>query len=138
MKCEIVSAEKHIFSGEIHSLILSGTEGELGIQSGHASLLTRIKPAPIILTKRDGNEEVFYISGGFLEVQPWRVSILADVVQRADDLDEGMAQEAIDLANKALETNSGKKEFDYSTAARQLAEATAQIRTLQQLRKAAK
>lgn len=138
MKCEIVSAEKHIFSGDIQSLSLSGTEGELGIQSGHAPLLTRIKPAPITLNKRDGSSEVFYISGGFLEVQPWRVSILADVVQRADDLDEAAAQEAIDNTRKAMEGGAGKADFDYSQAARQLAEASAQIRTLQQIRKAAK
>ena len=138
MKCDIVSAERQIYSGDIQSLTLSGTEGELGIQTGHAALLTKIKPAPVTLTKTDGSTEVFYISGGFLEVQPSGVSVLADVVQRADDLDEAAAQEAMQRAEAELANSAGKGEFEYSKAAVHLAEAAAQIRTLQQLRKAAK
>ena len=138
MKCEIVSAEMHICSGEVQSLSLSGTEGELGIQLGHAPLLTKIKPGSISLTKPDGSFEIFYISGGFLEVQPWRVSVLADIVQRADDLDEIAAREAIDMAKDGIDKSGGRSDFNYTQAACQLAEAAAQIRTLQQLRKSAK
>ena len=89
--------------------------------------------SPITLTKLGGEREVFYISGGFLEVQPNMVKVLADTVQRAGDLDEASAQEAVKAAEKAL--NEKGADFDYSAAAVRLAEAAAQLRTLQQIRK---
>ncbi|QQD53460.1 F0F1 ATP synthase subunit epsilon [Pseudomonas fluorescens BBc6R8] len=131
--CDIVSAEGEIFSGQIESVIAHGDLGDLGINFGHAPLITSLKPGPITLTKLGGEREVFYISGGFLEVQPNMVKVLADTVQRAADLDEASAQEAVKAAEKAL--NEKGADFDYGSAAARLAEAAAQLRTVQQIRK---
>ncbi|MBF7144368.1 MULTISPECIES: F0F1 ATP synthase subunit epsilon [Pseudomonas] len=131
--CDIVSAEGEIFSGLVEMVIAHGNLGDLGIAPGHAPLLTDLKPGPIRLIKQGGAAEVFYISGGFLEVQPNVVKVLADTVQRAADLDEASAQNAVKAAEKAL--NEKGTDFDYSAAAARLAEATAQLRTVQQIRK---
>jgi F-type H+-transporting ATPase subunit epsilon len=131
--CDIVSAEAEIFSGLVEMVIAHGNLGDLGITPGHAPLITDLKPGPIRLVKQGGEEEVFYISGGFLEVQPSMVKVLADTVVRAGDLDEAAAQEALKAAEKAL--NQKGSEFDYSSAAARLSEAAAQLRTVQQLRK---
>ncbi|MCQ4272378.1 F0F1 ATP synthase subunit epsilon [Pseudomonas kuykendallii] len=134
--CDIVSAEGEIFTGLVEMVIAHGNLGDLGISPGHAPLITDLKPGPIRLVKQGGEEEVFYISGGFLEVQPNMVKVLADTVQRAGDLDEASAQEAVKAAEQAL--NDKGAEFDYGSASAQLAEAAAQLRTIQQLRTKAK
>ena len=131
--CDIVSAEGEIFSGLVEMVIAHGNLGDLGISPGHAPLITDLKPGPIRLVKQGGDTEVFYISGGFLEVQPSMVKVLADTVQRAADLDEASAQEAVKAAEKALSEQGA--EFDYGSAAARLAEAAAQLRTVQQIRK---
>jgi F-type H+-transporting ATPase subunit epsilon len=131
--CDIVSAEGAIFSGLVEMVIAHGNLGDLGIALGHAPLITDLKPGPIRLIKQDGETEVFYISGGFLEVQPNMVKVLADTVQRAADLDEVSAQQAVKAAEKAL--NERGAEFDYGSAAARLAEAAAQLRTVQLIRK---
>ncbi|BAV78348.1 F0F1 ATP synthase subunit epsilon [Pseudomonas chlororaphis subsp. aurantiaca] len=131
--CDIVSAEGEIFSGLVEMVIAHGELGDLGIALGHAPLITNLKPGPIRLIKQGGETEVFYISGGFLEVQPNMVKVLADTVQRAADLDEASAQEAVKAAEKAL--NEKGADFDYGSAAARLAEAAAQLRTVQQIRK---
>ena len=131
--CDIVSAEGEIFSGQVEMVIAHGSLGDLGIALGHAPLITELKPGPIRLIKQGGEAEVFYISGGYLEVQPNMVKVLADTVQRAADLDEASAQEAVKAAEKAL--NERGAEFDYGSAAARLAEAAAQLRTVQQIRK---
>ena len=131
--CDIVSAEDSIFSGLVELLIASGSEGDLGVYYGHAPLLTSLKPGPIRVIKQNGEEEVFYISSGFLEVQPDSVSVLADTALRAGDMDESKALEAQKQAVKELNNQNG--EINYSRAAIQLAEASAQLRTLQAIRK---
>ncbi|MGF6327812.1 F-type H+-transporting ATPase subunit epsilon [Pseudomonas sp. BS3782 TE3695] len=131
--CDIVSAEGEIFSGLVEMVIAHGALGDLGIALGHAPLITNLKPGPIRLVKQGGEEEVYYISGGFLEVQPNMVKVLADTVQRAADLDEASAREAVQAAEKALHDKGA--EFDYGAAAARLAEAAAQLRTVQQIRK---
>lgn len=131
--CDIVSAEGEIFSGLVEMVIAHGSLGDLGIALGHAPLITELKPGPIRLIKQGGEDEVFYISGGYLEVQPNMVKVLADTVQRAADLDEASAQEAVKAAEKAL--NEKGADFDYGAAAARLAEAAAQLRTVQQIRK---
>ncbi|HWV09651.1 MULTISPECIES: F0F1 ATP synthase subunit epsilon [unclassified Pseudomonas] len=131
--CDIVSAEGEIFSGLVEMVIAHGNLGDLGIAPGHAPLITDLKPGPIRLVKQGGEAEVFYISGGFLEVQPSVVKVLADTVQRAADIDEAAAQEALRAAEKALSEKGS--EFDYGSAAAHLAEVAAQLRTVQQLRK---
>ena len=131
--CDIVSAEGEIFSGLVEMVIAHGSLSDLSIALGHAPLITELKPGPIRLIKQGGEDEVFYISGGYLEVQPNMVKVLADTVQRAADLDEASAQEAVKAAEKAL--NEKGADFDYGAAAARLAEAAAQLRTVQQIRK---
>ena len=131
--CDIVSAEGEIFSGLVEMVIAHGNLGDLGIAPGHAPLLTDLKPGPIRLIKQGGQAEVYYISGGFLEVQPNVVKVLADTVQRAADIDEAAAQEALKAAERALHEKGA--EFDYGSAAAHLAEVAAQLRTVQQIRK---
>ncbi len=133
MHCDIVSAEKEIFSGVVTMVSLRGSIGELGILPGHAPLLTGILPGPVQLRLENGEEEVFYASGGFLEVQPGMVTILADTASRAEDIDEAAAAEAKDAAERALAEQAA--DFDFSIAAAKLAEAAAQQRTLEELRK---
>ena len=131
--CDIVSAEEEIYSGLVEMIIATGTMGDLGIAPGHAPLLTDLSPGPIRIVKQGGGEEVYYISGGFLEVQPNMIKVLADTALRAEDMDEAAAEEARKMAEKELANQSG--EFDYSRAASQLAEAAAKLRTLQYVRK---
>jgi len=133
MHCDIVSAEREIFSGRVTMVSATGTIGELGIMAGHAPLLTGIRPGPLRLKFDNGEEEVFFASGGFLEVQPGVVTILADTALRAEDIDEAAAQEAQAAAQRALEDRVADVEF--SVAAAELAEAMAQQRTLAELKK---
>jgi F-type H+-transporting ATPase subunit epsilon len=130
--CDIVSAEEAIFSGLVEVLVAAGEQGDIGVMPGHAALVTSLKPGPVRIKKQNGEEEIFYVSGGFLEVQPNSVTVLADTALRADNIDEASALEAKKHAEQALENQSG--DFDYSRAASQLAESMAQIRTLQQIR----
>jgi len=131
--CDIASAEDRIFSGEIESLVAAGSLGDLGIYPGHAPLLTALIPGPVRIILAGGEEEIYYVSGGFLEVQPGTVNILADTAIRADDVDEATAEKARQEAEAAIANQDA--EFEYSKAASQLAEAAAHIRTIQQLRK---
>ncbi|MFT4777428.1 MAG: F-type H+-transporting ATPase subunit epsilon [Oleispira sp.] len=131
--CDIVSAEENLFSGLVEMVVAAGEMGDLGIIRGHAPLLTALKPGPIRIIKQGGEEEVIYVSGGYLEVQPNNISVLADTALRAADLDEAAALEAQKHAQQALENQSA--DFDYSRAMSQLAEAAAQLRTIQQIRK---
>ena len=130
--CDIVSAEESIFSGKVQFISLTGTLGELGITPGHAALLSEVKPGPVHMRLESGEEDVFYVSGGFLEVQPHKVILLADTALRAADLNEAAAEEASRQAEQAMADRSS--EFEYSRAAGQLAEAAAQLRTLCQIR----
>ncbi|AHG74542.1 F0F1 ATP synthase subunit epsilon [Mannheimia varigena] len=84
----VVSAERKIFEGTVTSVRVSGTDGELGVYAGHAPLLTAIKPGMVKFILADGKEEFIYVSGGFLEVQPTVVTVLADTAIRGDELDE--------------------------------------------------
>ena len=131
--CDIVSAERAIFSGLVELVVAHGSLGDLGIAPGHAPLLTELKPGPVRVITQGGEEQVFYVSGGFLEVQSSTVTVLADTAVRARDIDEAAAFEAQKAAEAAIANQHG--EFDYGRAAAQLAEAAAQLRTIQSLRK---
>lgn len=133
MHCDIVSAEEKIFSGLVEILVATGTLGDLGIAPGHAPLLTALIPGPVRVVLQNGSEQIYYVSGGFLEVQSGVVTVLADTAIRADDVNEAAALKAIEDANEAI--NNKHSEFEYSRAATQLAEAAAQLRALRQLRK---
>ncbi|WP_226664018.1 F0F1 ATP synthase subunit epsilon [Microbulbifer aggregans] len=131
--CDIVSAEESLFSGLVKMVIVSGVEGELGISYGHAQLLTALKPGPVRIIKDGGEEEVLFLSGGYAEIQPNMVTILADIAER--EIDEDAARKAREEAEHAL--RSAPAEIDYVRISAQLAEAEARLRTLQAIRKAA-
>ena len=133
LQCDIVSADESLFSGSVSMVIATGSLGEMGITPGHAPLLSDLNPGPVRLLKDGGEEEIYYLSGGYIEVQPTNVSILADKAVRAGDIDEAAANEALKLAEQTITNQSG--EIDYSKAAAKLAEATAQLRTVDKLRK---
>jgi len=133
IQCDIVSAESEIFSGEIEMLVATGKGGDLGIAHGHAALLSQLNPGPIRIIKENGEEELYYVGGGMLEVQPNVVTVLADTAVRADDVDEAAALAAQESARQALLDQSS--EIDYTAAAAALAEAAARLRTVQQIRK---
>ena len=130
---DVVSAEEQIFSGRVETLQVTGSEGELGIHPGHAPLITAIKPGMVRLVKQHGDEEVIYVAGGVLEVQPGNVTVLADTAVRAEDLDEQAAADAKRRAEEHI-ANPGA-DFNYAEAAQQLAEAIAQLDLIRKLRK---
>lgn len=132
INCDIVSATESIFTGKVTLVVAHGVQGDLGILPGHAPLLTQLNPGPVRVIKEDGTEEVYYVSGGMLEVQPTIVTILADHAIRANDVDEAAAEQARKDALAALQNQ--KSEMDTSAALAALAEAAAQLRTLQQMK----
>ena len=135
LKVEIVSAEKNIYSGEASLVVASAQMGEVGIAPGHTPFITRIKPGEVHVRAVGDDEPLdIYVSGGLLEVQPNVVTILADTVMRADDIDEAAAQKAKEEAEAAL---AGGKvgEIDFAAVQAQLAEAAAQLEFIKKLRK---
>ena len=131
---DVVSAEKSLFSGPAEVVIAPGQMGELGIYPRHAPLLTRIKPGSVRLKLPNQEaEELIYVSGGMLEVQPNVVTILADTAIRGVDLDEARAIEAKRAAEEAMQNRAS--DIDYATAQAELIEAVAQLRAIQKLRK---
>jgi len=133
MQCNIVSPEGELFSGQVEMITAGGGSGEIAITPRHAPLLTNLKPGPVKLVLEGGEEEIFFASGGFLEVQPGAVTLLTDIAERADDIDAAEAERAKELAERELENQ--KSELDYSLAAAQLADAAARLKALQKLRK---
>lgn len=129
---DIVSAEEQVFSGRAELIVATGILGEIGIKPGHAALLSELKPGKVEVTKLGGAVEYFYISGGFLEVQPDIVTVLADTAIRAKDLDEAEAEKAKLRAEEAL--HNKQENFDFASAQASLAEAMAQIQLIKKLR----
>lgn len=132
-QCDIVSAQEEIFSGEATMLFATGKLGELGISPRHAPLITVLKPGPVRVQTPDGQEAFFFVGGGILEVMPHVVTVLADTAVRAEDLDSVAAQRAKEEAERTLADRSGGIEI--ADAQARLAEAAAQLRALEQLRK---
>ena len=131
---DIVSAEQALFSGIAEYVIVPAEMGEVGIYPRHAQMLTRIKPGSVRIKKPDvAEEELIYVSGGMLEVQPHMITILSDTAIRGKDLDETRALEAKRLAEEAMKNHSS--EMDYAKAQAELAEAIAQIAAIEKLRK---
>lgn len=133
---DVVSAEASIFSGLAEMVVAPGEMGELGIYPRHTALLTRIKPGSVRIKRPDQEqEELIYVSGGMLEIQPGVVTILADTAIRGADLDEARAQQAKQNAEEAIKNR--KSDIDYAQAQAELAEAVAQLAAIKQLRKRA-
>jgi F-type H+-transporting ATPase subunit epsilon len=131
---DIVSAEGHLFSGQGEMVYAPAIMGEIGIAPRHAPLVTQLKPGEVRVDPGSGKpQEHFYVSGGMIEVQPFKVTVLADTGIRATDLDEAAAQEAKRRAEDALANNAA--DIDLAKAQVELAEAVAQLRAIERLRK---
>ncbi len=130
---DVVSAEEAIYSGDAEFVVLPGEEGELGVYPRHAPLLTRIRPGSVHIRKPGGEEELVFVAGGILEIQPQTVTVLADTAIRGRDLDEAKAMEAKQRAEDALRAATDKQEI--ATVEAELAMLAAQIATIRKLRK---
>ena len=131
---DVVSAEENIFSGEAKFVALPGESGELGILPRHTPLITRIKPGAVRIQPADGGDEVFvFVAGGILEVQPGKVTVLADTAIRGHDLDEAKASEAKKLAEEAM--RNAKSDIDLAKAQGEFAMMAAQIAAIAKLRR---
>ncbi len=133
MHVDIVSAEVEIFSGSAEFLLAPAEMGEVGIMPRHTPFLSTLQAGEVKVTTTEGGDQYFYVSGGMLEVQPHTVTILSDTALRAKDLDEAAALEAKNRAEQALKDK--KSDIDYAKAQAELAEAVAQLHTIQRLRK---
>ena len=131
---DIVSAEGHMFSGQGEMVYAPAIMGEIGIAPRHAPLVTQLKPGEVRVDPGSGKpQEHFYVSGGMIEVQPFKVTILADTGVRAADLDEAAAKEAKRRAEDILANQ--KADIDLAKAQVELAEAVAQLRAIERIRK---
>ncbi len=136
IKVDIVSAEADIWNGVATMLFAPAEMGEIGVAPRHAPLLTRLKPGEVRVQQESGEELFFYVSGGIIEVQPHLVTVLADTAARAKDLDEAAAIEAKQRAEEALSDKAAA--IDYARAAAELAEASARLKAIENLRRRAK
>ena len=133
MHLDIVSAEEKIFSGNVKNIIAAAMMGEVGIYPKHTPMITPLKPGEVKIITEEGEEQLFFISGGILEVQPNTVTVLADTAIRGEDLDEAKAVESKKRAEEALSDKSDK--IDVAKALADLAQASAQIKMIESLRK---
>lgn len=134
MHVDVVSAEEAIFSGEAEFVVLPGEAGELGIYPRHAPLITRIRPGAVRITPAGGGEEqLIFVAGGILEVQPKVITVLADTAIRGTDLDEAKASEALRKAEEAMAKAQDKQEV--ATLQAEFAMMAAQLAAIRKLRK---
>ena len=130
-RLEIVSAERNLFSGEASFVVVPGVDGELGIYPNHTPLLTKIKPGTLKFHAKDESvETLFFVAGGFLEVQPTVVTVLADTVVRGEEIDQARAEEAKRNAENAI-AKAPEDKIALATAQAELSYAMAELRTLQ-------
>jgi F-type H+-transporting ATPase subunit epsilon len=130
---DVVSAEESIYSGEAEFVVLPGEAGELGIYPRHTPLITRIKPGEVRIKPLEGSEELIFVAGGILEVQPKAVTVLADTAIRGHDLDEAKALEAKKRAEDSMQNQTSKLEIAKAQA--ELASAVAQLAAIRKLRR---
>ncbi len=131
---DVVSAEESIFSGTAEFVVLPGEAGELGIFPNHMPLMTRIKPGTVRVKLPDqAQEELIFVAGGILEVQPSVVTVLADTAIRGKDLDEAKALEAKKAAEEAIQNRTS--ELEYARAQAELAEAVAKLAAIARMRR---
>jgi F-type H+-transporting ATPase subunit epsilon len=134
MRVDVVSAEESIYSGEAQFVVLPGDAGELVIYPRHTPLITRIKPGAVrILPAGGGDEELIFVAGGILEVQPGVITVLADTAIRGHDLDEAKANEALRAAQEAMAKSQDKQEI--ATLQAEFAMMAAQLAAIRKLRK---
>ncbi len=136
LQLNIVSAEAAIFSGKAQRVFATGIMGELEVTPGHAPLITGLLPGPVRMIDESGKEDVIYVTGGILEVQPSIVTILADTVVRARDMNEAEAEKAKQHAERMLKDH--KSDIDYAAARSELARAAGMLRALKEAKKKGK
>ncbi len=129
---DIVSQESKLFSGKGELIAVPGVLGELGITPGHAQLLTALKPGPVRIVN-GAEEELYYVSGGFVEVQPFKVTVLADSVERGADLNETLALEAKHHAEQMLKDRNA--DINYAEVLSELAQASARLEVIRRLKR---
>jgi len=130
---EIISAEQTVFSGKAKFVSLPGENGELGILPGHTPLISKVKPGTVFIEKEDGQNEYIFIAGGILDIQKYKITVLADTAIRGKDLDEAKSLKAKELAQQAINTEQNK--FNLAAAQSELMVATAQLAAIARLRK---
>lgn len=133
LRCSIVNAERAIHDGEAVFVGMRSVLGELGVMPGHAPLLAKLAPGPVEVRAPDGGTEAYFISGGLVQVMPREVCVLADIVERADEIDEARAERARDEARQKLAVSAG--DLDYAEVMMQLERATARLQALRLRRK---
>ncbi len=133
IQVDVVSAEASIFSGAAEFVVLPGESGELGIYPRHAPLITRIKAGAVRIQKPGGEEELIFVAGGILEIQPKVITVLADTAIRGHDLDEAKANEAIKKAEEARRSAKDKQEI--AVVEGELSMLAAQLAAIRKLRK---
>ena len=136
MHLDIVSAEEKIFSGNVKNIIAAAMMGEVGIYPKHTPMITPLKPGEVKITTEEDEEKLFFISGGVIEVQPDIVTVLADTAIRGEDLDEAKAEESKKRAEEALADKSDN--IDAAKALAELAQAAAQLKMIETIRKKSK
>ena len=129
---DVVSAEEQIYSGEAEFVVLPGVEGELGVYPRHTPLFTQIRPGAVRIKVPNAEDEFVFVQGGFLEVQPTRVTVLADTAIRAHDLDEAKALESMRSAEEAIKNRGTAGSI--ASAQAELAAAAAQIAAIRKLK----
>ncbi|HJV10447.1 MAG TPA: F0F1 ATP synthase subunit epsilon [Burkholderiales bacterium] len=130
---DVVSAEESIFSGEAEFVVLPGEAGELGIYPRHTPLITRIRPGAVRIQKPGGEEELVFVAGGILEVQPRLVTVLADTAIRGQDLDEAKANDALRRAEEARRSARDKQEI--AAVESEVSMLAAQLAAIRRIRK---
>ena len=136
MHLDIVSAEEKIFSGNVKNIIAAAMMGEVGIYPKHTPMITPLKPGEVKIITEEDEEKLFFISGGVIEVQPDIVTVLADAAIRGEDLDEAKAEESKKRAEEALADKSDN--IDAAKALAELAQAAAQLKVIEKIRKKSK
>ena len=132
IQVDVVSAQENVFSGIAEFVVLPGEQGELGILPGHTPLISKIRPGTVRIKTEAGAEELIFVAGGILEVQPRAVTVLADTAIRGADLDEARAEEARKRAEDLLHQNATN--VDYARAQSELLEAMAQLAAIRKFR----
>lgn len=133
VRCDVVSASESIYGELIQAITVDGIMGQLCVLPGHAPLLTRLKPGVVSIRNQQGELDQFYVSGGYLEVQPHLVTILADTAVRSHDIDEAAAIEARTQA--LIDIQNSNAEIDYAQVTARLMQAVAQLRLLDEIRR---
>lgn len=128
---EIVSADKTMFSGDANLVVATATTGELGVMHGHTPLLASLKPGHVILRRDEGDTSI-YVSGGFLEVQPKKVTVLADAAEHAEEIDQARIEQALQAAQEKLK-DAKLGDINYNKAQQELVEASARLSLIKRL-----